>query len=78
LNNRTIKESNEQSELYIHIQTTIDPNLPVEVLFQELQTFTPLAFNDSRCPLIFQHCDSCCLSVFFFASIHLLTMHIYT
>jgi len=66
LNKRTIKESNEQSELYIHIQKMIDPNLPVEVLLQELRTFSPPAFDDSRCPLIFQHCGSCCLSVFFF------------
>jgi len=65
LNYRTIKESNEQPELYIHIQKTIDPNLPVEALLQELWTFSPPDFDDSRCPLIFQHCDSCCLSMFF-------------
>jgi len=39
----------------------IDPNLPVEALLQELRTFSPPAFDDSRCRLIFQHCDSCCL-----------------
>ena len=47
-------------------QNYIDPNLTVEVVLQKLRTFSPLAFDDSRCPLIFQHCDSCCLSVFFF------------
>ena len=60
----------------------IDPNLPVEALLQELRTFSPPAFDDSRCPLIFQYCNSCCLfvffRVFFCVSTHLLTMHIYT
>jgi len=65
LDYRTIKESNEQSELYIHIQKMINPNLPIEALLQELETFFPPTFDDSRCPLIFQHCDSCCLSELF-------------
>jgi len=35
------KKSKEQSELYIHIQKSIDPNLPVVALLQELRTFLP-------------------------------------
>jgi len=76
LNYRIIKESNEQSELYIHIQKKIDPNLPVEALHQELQTFSPPAFDDFRCPLNFQHCDSCCLSEVF-SRVHPLAHYAY-
>ena len=49
----------------------IELNLLVEALLQKLRTFSPFAFNDSRCPLIFQYCNSCSLFVFscFFACV---------